>query len=397
MTFQAGVGYDFLSQQYFLDSTIFEGPDSLLTEWALKTNYLDDVKGRFTITYQPYLDNFTNFHASYEQTAEFVRIRSLTDLRFTTGRSGFHLNSEFEWRSRYRDTAQFGDSYFSGNMKATYTVPLGKSWDASAQLVSDGVSFQSPSDYAYNYYRLGGKLKLTKSLQDFSYVDARLFVLKRTVPDSLALNYLSYGIESSLLSFFDIGEVDLYTRIERKDYNEPENKDDYTRWELTGRGKITLSQKWAFKQELNAELALYHPDDPINYNYGRLGLALLGQYGTGDANIACGPVFEFLSEQENDFSETEDYFESGIKIDIDYLRLERWYFSLQSVTGRRNLRYENDLQSDFSFERIDVISDVKLFSVMSLNVLFSAEWEWHTQAQQNSQLYLLSTILSYRF
>jgi len=189
----------------------------------------------------------------------------------------------------------------------------------------------------------------------------------------------------------------LFTRLERKDYNQPSDKDDHYRFELSARNKVSLSQSWFSRQELDFELALYSSADPVNYDYGRAGLTLLYGYENNGLSIAVGPDFEYLDEQQNDLTETEDYFESGAKVDLDYIKIDGLFCSLESITGFRNLKYENELQSDFSFERLNIIADVKILSELSLSVLFSAEWEWHQRREENSQVYLLSSSLGYAF
>lgn len=397
LNFRVGVGYDFLSQQYFLDSASLEGPDSLLTDWALKTNYLDDVKGQLALTFNPYNDRRLELQSSYEQTPEFMRMRFVGDLRSKFGKTKLDFNSELEWRDRYRDSSDFGDSYLSGYFKTKLSTPISSSTTAKFQIQTDGVNFRSPSDFSYNYYRLGGKAALTKSYENFSFADVRLFVMTRQVPDSLELNYLNFGVEGSLFGFYDGVELDLFTRLERKDYNQPTDKDDHYRFELSARNKVSLGQSWFSRQELDFELALYSSADPVNYDYGRAGLTLLYGYENNGLSIAAGPDFEYLDEQENDLMESEDYFESGAKVDLDYMKIDGLFFSLESITGFRNLKYENELQSDFSFERLNIIADVKILSALNLSVLFSAEWEWHQRREENSQIYLLSSSLSYAF
>ena len=49
---KAGIGYDFISQEFFLDSISRSGTDSL--DFALKTDYLDDIKGRVQLTWSPF-------------------------------------------------------------------------------------------------------------------------------------------------------------------------------------------------------------------------------------------------------------------------------------------------------------------------------------------------------
>ncbi|MFQ6008498.1 MAG: hypothetical protein ACE5K8_06035, partial [Candidatus Zixiibacteriota bacterium] len=254
---KVGVGYDFLSQEYFLDSTLREGPDSLFILWSLKTNYLDDIKSQLDLTYAPYLDRRLELQSSYEQTPEFIRVRFISDLRPKLRNSKFDINSEIEWRNRYRGVSELGDSYLSGYLKAKMSTPLAGLTTAYFQIHGDGVNFQSPSEFSYNFYRIGAKAGVMKSYENFSYADTRLFITTRQVPDSLELNYLSFGAEGSVLGFYSGGEIDLYGRLERKDYKQAFDEDDHIRVELNARSKVDLGKKWFTRQEIDFDLTLF--------------------------------------------------------------------------------------------------------------------------------------------
>jgi len=202
-------------------------------------------------------------------------------------------------------------------------------------------------------------------------------------------------VEGSLLGFYTGWEIDLYARLERKDYQRAEGVDDYYRGELNGRSKIKLGERWFARQEVDFELTLYNADDPVNNDYGRAGVTLLYGYERNGFSIGFGPDFEYLDEQQDSLAEGEDYFESGAKIDLDYVG--DFFCSIESTLGYRNLKFDNELQSDFTFQRLSVIADLKLLSILTLSVLFSAEWEWHTIPEENSQIFLLSSNLSYAF
>ena len=71
--------------------------------------------------------------------------------------------------------------------------------------------------------------------------------------------------------------------------------------------------------------------------------------------------------------------------------------TLESVLGYRNLKYVNGLQSNFIYERLNLIADWNIFGGLNFNIIFSAEWEWHENEEENSQIFLLSSGLKYRF
>ncbi len=393
---RAGIGYEFLSQQYFLDSAVFFGPDSVLANWELTTDYLDDVKAQLALEYSPRIDRRIELKSSYEQTAELMRLRMAGALKPVLGKIKLDLNGELERRDRYRQVSEFGDAYLSGYFRGRITKPLTGSVTAGLQLHGDGVTFDSPSEFSFNFYRLGGKILIAKSYQDFSFADARLFLTARRVPDSSVLDYVNFGLEGSLLGFYEGVELDLYSRVERKDYNQPFGKDDHLRFEFDGRNKVVLGGFWYSRQILELDLVSYSSDDPVNTGYGRAGFALLCGHENDGFSLAAGPDFEYLNEEQSDLTPAEDYFDSGARIDVDYMAQDV-FCSVESILGLRRLRHESDLQTGFTFERLNVIADIRILTVLHLSVLFSAEWEWHARRQENSELYLLSSNLSYAF
>ena len=93
---KAGIGYDFLSQEFFLDSAAISGVDSFYTAWNLKTNYLDDIKGTLSLSYTPFSDRRVYLQTSYEQTNDYLRTRFLSDTRLKFSTSRLDFNNELE-------------------------------------------------------------------------------------------------------------------------------------------------------------------------------------------------------------------------------------------------------------------------------------------------------------
>ncbi len=397
LSVQAGLGYDLLSQEYFLDSATAAGPDSLIVNWALTTDYLDDLKGQLWLTYSPLADGSLELRGRYDQTAEFVRVRLGGDLSTNWQQRRLQLFGEVELKDRYHGESEFGDSYLRGYARGKLSQPLSQSLKLSLQLKTDGVQFASASTYSYNHFRLGGDISLQKLFGGFSSGDIRLTITHRRVPDSVQLNYLAVGAEAGLLAFYDRGELDLVAGLVKKDYSQEDHKDDHYRLLFEANHRFRLGRGWFSRQRLETELTLYHPDDPINVDYSEAGLALLGGIESGPYSLAVGPVFRFLDERKSEFSTGEDYAETGLQITLDCLTPGRLFASAESTLGRRNLKTESDLQTDFSFERLSLIGDLSITATLYLSLLFSAEWEWHDRPEENSRMYLLSSNLTYSF
>lgn len=393
----AGIGYEFISQEYFLDSLVEAGGDSLDAIAALKTTYLDDIRARFSLKYSPYQDRKLELRSDYEQTPEFIRTRLFADYRPRMGKYRLNVSSELDWRNRYADSADAGDDYLFGRVRARLKVPLSQSLTANWQIRGDFVSFDSTSTLSYNHYRLGWKAGVGKLFENFSMFDLNFFFLTRAVPDTSELGYVSYGAEAAVLAFHNQGELDVFWRLERKNYRKPEDQSDYWRVELESRQKLRLGGNYFSRQELDIDLNLFNPSELISNDYVRAELAILFGIESGGLSLGLGGEFEMLRELDSESEQSDNYLESGFLISIDYLSSVRFFGSMESVLGRRNLTDFQALQSDFNFERLNLILDWKLVGGLSLNMLLSGEWEWHELEEENNQILLVSSGIDYSF
>lgn len=395
LDYRVGIGYEFISQEFFLDSII--GGDSLAAAAALRTTYLDDYKGLISVRYLPFEDRRLELRASYEQTPEFIRGKLFGDFRPTLGQSRLNWNWEFDVREKYDGIEKAGDSYLSGSTRAKLAIPASQSLSLVYQIQSDFVSFDLSDDFSQDYYRIGGKFGLVHRSESFSSLSGNLFMLGRIVPDSTFLNYLSFGGEFNYFGFYEKGSLDLLTRIERRDYNQPEAEDDFIRIDADARHTLKLGEKYLLRQELDGELAFFDESELVNFNYQRGRLSLLAGLQSGGWTVLAGPQIELKRESEIEFSQGEDYNEYALKISLDFFTLGGIFGSVESVTGSRNLADQIELQSDFRFQRLLLIGDSKVYGEIHFNILLSAEWEFHDQSEENNQIMLLSSNLTWGF
>ena len=389
---KTSLGYDFISQEYFLDSVT---TDSSLSLWQLKTDYLDDLRGRLSFRYWSGDQRELELQSSYEQSNELFRIRLFADWRPKLGNNRLGITTELERRDRYKGVSLFGDSYLFGYSRAFIKIPVSAKVTSKIQFMSEFVRFDTTSEFSFDYYRFGPKIGLTRSFESFSFLDVNLFLVARQVPDSAELDYLNFGLDGSFFGLMEGGDIDLYARFERKDYNRADKQDDHFRFDFDGRGKINLKGNSIMRIELHSDFVFYSSEDLVNFDYSRHLLAILAGYEKNGWGLAIGPEFGLLLEQAGSFNTVENYFEIGGKIDLELLKAGRFFGSLESTLGYRNLKIEDQLQTNFIYERINTIGNFQLGNGLSLNWLISAEWEWHDLSQENSQIFLLSSNFSY--
>ncbi|MFH1687899.1 MAG: hypothetical protein ABIJ61_08960 [bacterium] len=394
---RAGLGYELLSQEYFLDSAAVTDTDSTLTNWSLTTNYLDELKGQLTVRYVAPNSRRFETGLNYEQTKEFIRGRLDIRHRLELGSHQLEWQGELEARQRYRGEAAFGDSYLQGWARTKWTMPLSSTLDWQTFAKLNAVRFKDPADYNYNHRRLTLRSGLQKIFDNFSMADAAVYVTQRQVPDSSSLNYLAIGLDWSLLGFYTAGEVDFLGLIESKNYELPDGRDDHWRLDIDGRNRVRVADLVFAKQTIEVEIMRYTGGSFINTDYSRLGLAALIGLDWNSLEVGLGPSCEWLRQNPDTTLDAEDYLELAAHAQIDLLLPGSALISLNSESGRRKLEFPTDFQSSFYFERLSLIGDVSFSEHLGYTLLFSSEWEWHDRETDNATLYLLSTNLTWTF
>ncbi|MBD3257903.1 hypothetical protein GF377_05680 [candidate division GN15 bacterium] len=400
LSVKAGLGYEFLSQEFFVDSLDEAGADSLAIITSNKTTYLDDLKAQFSLRWRPRDDRKLEFRADYDQTPDVIRLRLANYFRPTWGKVKVDWQGELDVRHGYGDEADATDSYLYGQGRAKFMLPIATRSTLFWRLRGDFVQFDSVAAPSFNHWRLGGETGYLLYFGDFSSWSTSGFLLGRSVPDSTPANYLSYGLESSMLAFYGPGnELDIYARLEVKDYNQPLEEDDYVRLEGNIRHKMRLGRLFFFRQDFESEALIFDKSDAYTSNYARYRLNLLLGIELTQMTAALGPHLELQDEDtiDDEFAIGESYLESGIQAELDYIDADWVFASVESVFGYRNLREETDFLTSFTFERLSLLADIRFWDRVSLTALVSAEWEWHDDPEENSRLILLSTGVYYTF
>jgi len=401
LTVRTGIGYEYMSQEFFLDAQELSGSDSLELSTQLKTTYLDDFKGQLSLSYSPYDDYRLELRGSAEQTPDQLRLRLSTNYRPTLGSVRLNWSAEIERRDD-RSAESDGDyGYVSGYSRGKITVPVSNAVSLWGALRSDFVYFDLIQSDLYDYYRVGGQFGMIHTFSNFSSLTLNLFMTGREVTRSVEQDYLSSGFEGSFFGFYTGGQIDALMRVETRDYEQEVDFGDYRRVELMVANRHSLSEQFFAREELEIETLHYDTTSILPQDYKRAELTLLAGLSQDSWSIATGPEIEALREQtSDDYTVGEEYTEVGLKTQLDIVMPGKVFISLESVFGRRNLTSEGtgDVSlSDFNYERFNLLADVNLVHGFSLNVLAAADWEWHDQPDENSRMYLISTSLTCSF
>ncbi len=397
LSVKAGIGYDFLSQEFFADSLDQSQADSLEILTDLRTTYLNDFKEQVTLEYVSRDLRSFEVQGTLEHAPDQVRFRLNSDYRPRFGSVRLDWTTEIDWREGYGEESDPAESYWRGYSRAKAVLPVLPSLSLWARVKADLVRFEDITEYSYNHTRYEGKLGVTQEVGGNTLVDMDLFYAVRRVPDSSRLDYRSIGGEVLGSGFYGGGEFDAYLRVEAKDYNAEGKEDDYLRLEGDIRSRFDLNELFFCGPEMTFEMLYFDDSDILNNDSKRLEGAVLGGLESRGWAVGLGPHFGLLTGQSGDPVVSEEYFEYGLKTAVDCIGSGRFFGSAEAVGGYRNLETEGELQSDFYFWRLDALADWSIWRGLSFNLLFSAEWEWHEQALEDNAVFLISSALYYSF
>jgi len=398
--FRAGLGYDFVSQEYFLNSSRYDTsltPDPDLTDnTLLKKDYLDDAKGLFYIKYEPGDEDRFRIEAGWEQTPENFRARTWGQAVLGEIGNRFEADFNLERKDRYRGTSGAGEdlSVLGGNIR--YRRSLSETLESHIRFYGENINFDSLGSLVYNYSRYGGELGLNILTRGFNSLYITAGLEGRTVPDSTRLGYTAAKGTIGYLGYLSGSQIMGDISVENKKYRMEENQDDYFLMTLTSSLRIPITSSYFIKPAGDMEFFNFSEESYLNDDYVLARLALLLERDFNNITFYIGPKFELYSIAA-DYESDDDYLEYSAFTGLDFFQTSRIFLMLENQVGQRQYGNNPIYYSDFIFDRASVIGSAKIWAGLSLDVLFSAEWEWHKIESDDSRLYLLSSGISYKF
>ena len=394
---KAGLGYDFISQEYFYDSLRYTETDTALQSALLKKDYLDDKKGFLYLGYgtKPALYNYSRHHleVGWEQTSDLYRLLGSVDFLLGGSKDKVEGRFRYDLKERIKGQVEPGEELSVINGALDYRRRWADFVESRIRLFAENVSFDSVSSYIYNYSRYGLELGVAFTDRDFNTFSAGSILEIRNVPDSTRLDYLmvrgSLGYFGRLLT----GQLSADLSLEYKDFDLPESSDDYLLWSLYTDSRIDFDESFFFKSKLSLEYFDFTTSENINDDYYLVRFGLLPGRQWGNFSLAVGPQTELLGIK-TDYND-EDYFEYGLLAELDFFNASGLFFIFENEFGRRAYRNEPDYTSDFIFDRVNLIASLNIYKGLSADILLTTDWEWHEIDSDNSRIYLISAGLSY--
>lgn len=395
---RTGFGYDYISQEYFLDSLRLTGEDSALSATLLKRDYLDDKKG-FIFMNLDNRDIFGKehqyyFEAGWEQTDEIYRGRMTAEYEFKGDKNNFESYLDFDIKKQYSGEPSAGeestvfDSYFRVKRKiAEYS-------EVSFKGYFESVSFDSATSFIYNYNKFGGRASLDLISENFNTLSFSLTGELRDVPDS---GDLDYGLIRGDVSYFggfwgSLSTLDL--SLEYRNYKIPGDLDDYFMTSFYGSFDWPLGGDYSTEFSSDLEYFNYTNNDFVNSDYFQGRFELLLKREINFLTLSAGPKTEIF-RVNSDYSDDDDYLEIGGLIGADYISLNGGLILVENQLGFRDYQATQVYTSDFLFDRLSLIGSLNLWAGLSFDLFLSAEWEWHKIDSDDNTIYLITSALSY--
>ncbi len=401
---RAGVGYDYISQEYFLESdSIILNPDSSLNSVLLKKDYLDDKKGFLFLGYSSDPENNKNFKQKYEigweQTDELFRILGLARLDKKWQKSRLEGNFRLEMKENYKGDSAPGEELSILNSYLDYRYQLSNNTDFRSRVYMESVKFDTVETYIYNYSRYGIELGFGLFTNNFNSISFNSAVEIRDVPDS---NQLDYTLFRGNLGYFGTvlgAYVTADFGLESRNYGQPDSRDDYLLLSLNSDTKIPLGKNYFLTAKQNVEYFNFAQNDFINDDYYLARFGIFGGRNFGQLSSFSaffGPEIELLNI-DSDYTNDDDYTEIMVTIGADYFGKKKLFFMIENKFGKRIYKNDSDYRSEFLFDRANFIGSATIIGDLNFDILLSFDLEFHENQSDNSRLYLVSGSLSYHF
>jgi len=398
---RAGIGYDYISQEYFLESdSIYLNPDSSLKSALLKKDYMDDKKGSLFLGYTSDPKNDKNLNQIYEigweQTGEMFRILGSGRVGKKWQKSRLEGNFRLELKENYNGMAEPGEELTVLNSYLDYRHQLSNMTELRSRIYTESVRFDTVEPYIYDYSRYGIELGFSIFTAGLSSISVGSAFEIRDVPDSNQLDY--YLLRGNLGYFGTVFGAGLTADfgLEWRNYDRSNGRNSYFLLSLNSDTRMPLGKNFFLIAKQNLEYFKFSQDDFINDDYYLVRLGLKGGHDFGRLSASFGPEIELLSI-DSDYTNDDDYAEIMAVFGADYFGTGGLFFMIENKFGKRNYKNDSDYRSEFLFDRANFIGSAALFGGLNFDILLSLDIEFHDTDSDDSRLYLVSGGLSYHF
>ena len=388
-----GVGYDAISQEYFLvtaDTSLLT-PDSLTT---LRQTAIALNEGQFSLRTRlgqaSGWDQTTSITDLYWQHHTTLVYRSPRSRRFRS-RLQYTFNAKGVREGRQVETSPLSN-YRNHRFLAEAEQRFGRT-SVRLRLRGEAVRYPDPQELAYDYDQGKVEMRVVRATSAVSYRELTGSFRKRVVPDSSRVSYAETLGRFAL--GFSAGGWRFGATLEgmRREYDDADAGLDHNiiriraDWMDDG-----ITARWPGILEL--EHYNYVSSASILSDFLRLDLRQRHQVPLGMMwTPFIEPGLELVRAPDD-----ENYFEPRVTLGTEFFRLDGWWANADVVLGYRSYdQVQLDALTDYWRIGLNLLLDGPITHRVSLNLLFSQEWERHLEQADNFSVVLLSAGLKYRF
>jgi len=385
-----GVGYDGVSQEFFLTTIDTSGQSAdVIEEFRRTATSINEEQvllrtrvGRLLIW-----DQTTALTSLYWQ--HRTSLLAYTD---RGGRTWGGLEYRFNMKRPHteRETGAFSNFVFQ-EIRGTLERRFGS---AAVRLrgIGELVHYPEPGLLTYDYRQFRGEVQIGRSTEPLHFQEATVLLIRRDVPDSARFSYLEAGLNLGMGWTMGLWRAGVALEFADRRYDLDQTGLDH--------GAIRLHANWnddglqaRWPGLLEVEGYHYHDRTSLLSDFLRLEFR---QRRAFPLSRGWTPYIE--PGVESVWSAVdEDYLEPRMAIGTELFTLRGWWASAEARVGHRN--YPNGSISgltDFWRLGFNLFFDAPLWPRVTLNVVYTQDWEWHSEISDNLSLFLLSAGIRYR-
>ena|GEM_PF-2130650 len=394
-----GTEYEYISSDFYLlsEDTLAIDPDSLD---ALKRSIdaANEISLFGKIRYGHEFSDAAKMEIYNRTSASTESFKSNLDIRFYLG--AFKIINYLNLRNLDRKGEEsLNHDYITNTTYAIARPHLGKGYYVQLKNSFEFTRYDDPTGYFYdyNYNKLNFMIE-----KDFGF-DGRIAAgyrndIKR-VADSTRLEYDRH-------LFILEGDYSPSWRLRAYLYNEFSIKDAQKEYNIEDGSinnlELTVNYSPSFDFSLRFfsqfEYTTYEAEDFVYFDQYYIKSKLDFRYSVGEKlTFSLGPHYRRLTAQNSEF-DSQDFYEYSIEPRIEYILGTRLWLDVSFEIGRHIYSGVNSvLFSNHNLYQFNLLFDALLTDHIAFNVLASIDWERHQLEVDNTNLYLITSSLEYRF
>lgn len=399
LNFSMGVGYDNVSERYYLVHYDTVGvPSESLEVLKRATEEVEEQKAILRLNLGKDFTNHSRFSVSNRFSLGNLYLRDM--LRIELENDWLTLSNQAELKTiQDKEKVTYQTDYFTNNFDVRLKARISPRVALRFKNNLEYTEYKERKPYTYDYYRNRTSLELDTDISSDGFLHLSYQFSKRYVPDSSSIDYDRHSFDVSFDKYFGWATFfQLENELERKIFSKPEGTDDY--WE--NRFTLGLSRKIHERLELlfrnQFGVLTYDAEDEINFGYFENKFSAAVEYELLDGlEIGGGPEWMIFSSLRRIYKDY-DYNQPAFILSIDFSRSPKLWLSIEDKLGTRNYKSdENPFYTDYLLNQLSCFLNTQLNSHFSFNLTLSVDSEWHDSQGDNLTVYLISSELSYSF